>query len=120
MKPTTLLILTVFLGLYPGTVVGASSSQAFPEVELEQAVHFNSPHGHDVLIPPGTYQVSAEKDALRLIPDSPPEDHTALILVQAITSFHELELRTPELLSIVGEDGNAHHLVYLMPGGASP
>jgi hypothetical protein len=117
MRPTTLLILIVFLVLHPGTVLGAPDSPALPEVELDQAVHFNSSHGDDVLIPPGTYQVTAAKDALRLIPHSSPEDHTVPVLVQAITSFHELELGTPELLSIVGEDGNAHHLVYLIPGG---
>jgi uncharacterized coiled-coil protein SlyX len=39
------------------------------------------------------------------------------VLVQASTAVHELEMGTPELLSIVGKDGNAHHLVYLMPGG---
>jgi len=117
MRPTTLLILIVFLGLHPATALGAPGSQALPEVELDQAVHFHSSHGDDVLVPPGTYQVTAAKDGLRLIPHSSSQGHTDPMLVQANSSVHELELGTPELLSIVGEDGNIHHLVYLIPGG---
>jgi len=86
-------------------------------VELDQAVHFNSSQGDDVLVPPGTYQITAAKEALRLTPHSSPEGNTDPVLVQASTSLHELELETPELLSIVGKDGNAQHLIYLMPGG---
>ncbi|MDH5588322.1 MAG: hypothetical protein OEZ05_17020 [Nitrospirota bacterium] len=117
MRPTTLLIFLIFLGLHPATALGAPDSQTLPEVELDQAVHFQSSHGDDVLVPPGTYQVTAAKDALRLTPHSSPEGNTDPVLVQASTSTHELKLGTPELLSIVGEDGNTHHLVYLMPGG---
>ena len=117
MRPTTPLILIVCLGLQPDTVLGAPGSRALPEVELDQAVHFNSSQGDDVLVPPGTYQITAAKEALRLTPHSSPEGNTDPVLVQASTSLHELELETPELLSIVGKDGNAQHLIYLMPGG---
>lgn len=117
MRPTTLLVLIVFLGLHPATALGAPDSQALPEVELDQAVHFHSSHGDDVLVPPGTYQVTATKNGLRLIPHSSSKGNTDSMLVQASSSVHELELRTSELLSIVGEDGNTHHLVYLIPGG---
>jgi hypothetical protein len=119
MQPTTLFILIVCLGLQPATVLGALGSRGLPEVELDQAVHFTSSQGDDVLVPPGTYQVTATKDALRLTPHSSPEGQKDPVLVQASTSTHELKLETPELLSIVGEDGNAHHLVYLQPGGQS-
>ena len=117
MRSITRLILIVFLGLHPATALGAPDSQALPEVELDQAVHFHSSHGDDVLVPPGTYQVTATKEGLRLRPHSSSEGHTDSMLVQASSSVHELELGTPELLSIVGEDGNIHHLVYLIPGG---
>ena len=117
MRSITRLILIVFLGLHPATALGAPDSQVLPEVELDQAVHFHSSHGDDVLVPPGTYQVTATKEGLRLRPHSSSEGHTDSMLVQASSSVHELELGTPALLSIVGEDGNTHHLVYLIPGG---
>ena len=117
MRPTTPLILIVCLGLPSSTVLGAPGSRALPEVELDQAVHFNSSQGNDVLVPPGTYQVTAAKEALRLTPHSSPEGNTDAVLIQASTSVHELELGSPELLSIVGKDRNAHHFIYLMPGG---
>jgi len=117
MRTTTQLLLIACVGLYPAIVLGAPGLPAVPEVELEQAVHFQSSHGGDVLVSPGIYQVTATKEALRLIPHASSEGHTDSVLIQANPSVHELELGTPELLSIVGEDGTTHHLVYLMPGG---
>lgn len=117
MRPTTRLLLILCFTLQPATGLSAPGSQALPEVEFDQAVHFNSSHGDDILVTPGTYQVAATKDALRLMPQSAAKDHTDPWFVQAGTSVHDLKLETLDLLSIVGEDGNAHHLVYLMPGG---
>ena len=117
MRITTRLIIIFCFWLHPGIVLGVTGSKVLPEVQLNQAVHFQSSEGGDLLVTPGTYQVIATKDALRLIPTSSSEEHKDSKLVQANSSGHELHLETPELLSIVGEDGNTHHLIYLMPEG---
>ncbi len=117
MHPATPLLLIFCLGLLPAAVHGAPDVQPGPEVEFDQAVHFSSAQGDDVLVTPGTYQVTAKDNTLRLMTQSASEDHADPLLIQAGASTHSLQLETPELLSIVGEDGNAHHLVYLMPGG---
>ena len=119
MRATSLFLLIVYLGAPSATAGETSDSGDFPKIELDQAVHFNSFKGDDILIPAGTYHVTVEKDSVRFTPPTTSERQTKPMLVQASASSHELDLRTPELLSIVGENGNALHLIYLIPGGRS-
>jgi hypothetical protein len=79
---------------------------------LDQAIHFLSTDGSDVLIQPGTYIVEAAEEWLRVIPGERREAW----LLEAILTKHEETLDAPVAFSTPGED-DQQHMVLLLPGG---
>ncbi|MGD9850888.1 MAG: DUF6345 domain-containing protein [Nitrospirales bacterium] len=89
-------------------------SHASTTVTLEQAVHFLNAEGSDVLVQPGTYELEATEQWLRLIPG---ERRDALLLdAQTLTS--EEQVSEPTAVSVSGE-GDEYILALVMPGGKS-
>lgn len=56
-----LLFVTFLLGTLP-----ALASESSTAIMLDQAVHFLTPEGNDVVVPPGTYELERQGDELRL------------------------------------------------------
>ena len=84
-----------------------------PTVELESAVHFVDPEGHDITIAGGAYRVeAAEASRLRLLPAA----GKATLLIQGQPLAHEETVPGPLALSVPQEDGTIHVLL-LLPGG---
>jgi len=81
-------------------------------VTLDQAIHFLSSDGSDVLIQPDTYIVEAAEEWLRVIPGERREAW----LLGAIRTKHEETLDAPVAFSTPGED-DQHHIVLLLPDG---
>jgi hypothetical protein len=81
-------------------------------VTLDQPIHFLATDGSDVLIQPGTYQVEAAEEWLRVIPGERREAW----LLEATPTQHEEILDAPVAFSTPGED-DQHHMVLLLPGG---
>lgn len=89
----------------------AQPAATLPTVTLDQSVHFTSPEGNDVEVPPGTYHVeSAGESRLRLN----SSDGGAAFLIQAPPTTHTEAIELPIALTVAsGEDAN--HLLLLMP-----
>jgi len=102
----------IFLAVTSPTL--ASEETTGTTVTLEQAGHFLSSDGSDVLIQPGTYIVEAAEEWLRLIPG---ERRDALLL-DAQSTQHEETIEESIALSF-SSDEDTHYLVLLMPGGKS-
>ena len=83
-------------------------------VELEKAVHFQTPAGEAVVISPGAYSVEAADGALRLIPSS--EEEGQPVTVQAEATTHEEAVEKPESMAMPGEE-DQHVVMLLMPNG---
>ncbi len=102
----------VFMFLSVTSPILAIEGVAGTTVTLEQAGHFLTSDGSDVLIQPGTYIVEAAEEWLRV---SPGERREAWLL-DAIRTTHEETLDTPVAFSTPGED-DQHHIVLLLPRG---
>jgi hypothetical protein len=83
-------------------------------VKFDKAIHFFAADGSDVVVAPGTYQVEAAEEWLRLIPG---ERRDALLL-DAQSTQHEETIEESIALSFSGDE-DTHHLVLLLPGGKS-
>jgi len=86
---------------------------SLPAVTLEQALHFSTPDGNDVLVPGGTYGLeSGSAFSLVLIPDTAG----APITIQADEVPFDEELSAPVARVIPREDQTTH-IMLLMPTG---
>jgi hypothetical protein len=86
---------------------------SLPAVTLEQALHFSTPDGKEVLVPAGTYGLESG-NALSLILS--PETADAPITIQAEEIPFDEVLSAPVVRSIPGEN-NTVHIMLLMPTG---
>ena len=96
------------------------TSQSFatntPTIELEKTVHFLTPGGEDVVVDPGTYEVEAADEWLRLIPQR--GHRIDAILMNAQVGKHEEVIKSPHAKS--EQRGEDQHLVALMlPNGTT-
>ncbi len=85
-------------------------------ISLEQPVHFLTPDGSDVIVKPGTYEVGATQEWIRLIPD----ERRNAVFGEALPTIHEEMISSPIGLSLSGEEGeqaDVHHLLLLLPDG---
>ncbi len=114
------LTLTLLLGIVI-CIWGSSSIRASennPTIILEQPIHFLTPDGSDVLVPPGTYSVEQAEDWLQLIPG---ERHNAYLL-EADPASHEEHLEAPLAVFVPGDEGKSPDrqvVMLLLPGGKS-
>ena len=92
----------------------AAETSSPPTVKFDKAIHFFATDGSDVVVVPGTYQVEAAEEWLRLIPG---ERRDALLL-DAQSTQHEETIEESIALSFSGDE-DTHHLVLLLPGGKS-
>ncbi len=86
-------------------------------ITLERPVHFLTPDGSDVVVGPGTYEVEATQEWIRLIPD----ERRNAVLLEALPTTHEEVISSPIVLSLPGEEGeqaDVHHLLVLLPDGS--
>lgn len=81
-------------------------------VTLDQAIHFLASDGSDVVVGPGTYQVEAAEEWLRVIPGERREAW----LLEATPTRHEETLDAPVALAVSGEEDH-YHMIVLLPGG---
>ena len=81
-------------------------------ITLEQAVHFTTADGSDVLVQPGTYEVEAAEEWLRLVPGKRRD----ALLLEAHQTQHDETLHSPKAM-LTDNDGDNHRLVLLLPGG---
>ena len=94
-----------------GNPLFAADTRTGPLVKIETAIYFLTTDGSDVLVPPGTYQLEAAEEWLRLVPG---ERRDALLL-EAYPTQHEEILRTPK--ATLKEEGDEHRLILLLPEG---
>lgn len=90
----------------------ATETSTAPLVNFETAIHFLATDGSDVLVRPGTYEVEAAEEWLRLVPG---ERRDALLL-EAHQTQHDETLHSPKAM-MTDNDGDKHRLVLLLPGG---
>lgn len=84
-----------------------------PAIDLEQALHFPTPDGSDVLVPAGTYDLeSGTTSSLILIPETASDP----ITIQAEEMPFDEVLSAPVARVISGEN-NTLHIMLLMPTG---
>ena len=98
------LLFTPFLG---------QASESFTNITMEKAVHFSTPEGKDVFVQPGTYDVEADDNQLRL-----SSKIEGSIFLPARQGTHEESISTPLALSFSSES-DMHYLALLHPGGES-
>lgn len=103
MKPIRVLSVVFSVGIAIAAVVTAATVASAPTITLEKAVHFTSPSGEDVVIGPGTYEVEAVKEGLRLTPkDGKAED--AKVIQANPTPHPETIHATKAVAESLGED----------------
>jgi hypothetical protein len=95
-----------------GNPLLAAETRTGPLVKIETAIYFLTTDGSDVLVPPGTYQLEAAEEWLRLVPG---ERRDALLL-EAVLFQHEENLETAKALSQPRE-ADEYRIVLLLPEG---
>ena len=103
---------SVFLFMFPQLCLGIPVSHSATLITFAQPIHFLAVDGSDVVIEPGSYQIEAADEWLRLIPG----ERRNAILLEAVPKEHQENLEVPKVLSNPGE-AEDHHLVLLLPGG---
>ncbi|MBI5855521.1 MAG: hypothetical protein HZB35_09905 [Nitrospirae bacterium] len=105
---------TLVVLLVGGSVVVATPTASPPTIELSKAVHFLTPGGEDVVVGPGTFEVEATEQGLRLKPkDGKPED-AKVIQAQGIPSTEPMEA-SKTVSETLGED--SHRVALLRADG---
>ena len=119
----TLVFLIVVTSMHSGFSSSYGHETEGPEVgpgefeqliELDRAVHFLTPAGEDVVVPPGGYTVEAGDGALRLTPDNEQKSQPITIQAQATTHEESLEVISPISARI---DEDMHVVGLLLPAG---
>ena len=94
---------------------GTTPALASTTVDFDQAVHFTTADGGDVVLGAGSYVVEPAEEWLRIIPSGgTPVD---ALLIDTQVGSHEESLETPLALSVAGEKADTHHVVLLLPDG---
>ena len=108
--------------VFSGLLFFVGAAQAFAEttlattVELPSLLHFLTPGGDDIEVPPGEYQVEAAESWLKLVPEG--LERTEAVLVDATQGTHE-ETLTESGVRLEGEPENpdVFHLAMLLSDG---
>ncbi len=88
---------------------GTTPALASTTVDFDQAVHFTTADGGDVVLGAGSYVVEPAEEWLRIIPSGgTPVD---ALLIDTQVGSHEESLETPLALSVAGEKADTHHVV---------
>ena len=88
MKLTVMRSILGVLFLAMANPILAAETHLAPTVKLDQAIHFLAADGSDVLVRPGTYEVEAAEEWLRLVPG---ERRNALLLEAHQTQHDDLQ-----------------------------
>jgi len=114
MSTQQVLSCAILLGLCVATLAVADTVTSPPTIMLEKAVHFTAPNGDQVTVGPGTFDVDAFKDGLRLQPaGGKPEDAK---VVEVNPMPHPETLQAPKAVAeALGED--ALRVMLLQPDG---
>ena len=107
--------LMILAGLI-ATHATAATSASPVTMELEQAVHFLTPSGEDVVVESGMYQVEVAEEWLRLVPKG--GERSDAVLLAASRSPHWQEITAPKVLSIRAEK-DEESVWLLLPDGQS-
>ena len=95
---------------------GLALGSTQPSVEIPNSIHFLTPSGDDVEIPPGTYQVEAVESWLKLIPEG--GESTEATLLEGTLGNHEENLTRPSSrLTQDPENSDVYHLAVLLEDG---
>ncbi|MDR4495176.1 MAG: hypothetical protein R3B74_12275 [Nitrospirales bacterium] len=86
----------------------AGFSYASTTLTLDQAVHFLNAEGSDVVVKPGTYQLEATEQWLRLIPG----EWRDALLVEARTQPHEESVTEPTAVADPTNPGQKRYLMW--------
>ena len=119
--PFLLIVLAVMVLVLPGSATSDVKDTEEPAtaefeqlIELERAIHFLSPTGEDVVVPPGFYAMEAGNEALRLIPDDEQKSQPITIQAEATPHTESLEVVSP-ISTKINED--MHVVALLLPEG---
>lgn len=83
-------------------------------VEFDRAVHFLTPEGQDIVLPPGGYTVEVVQESLQL--KSADKEDAEAVVIQAQASTHQESVEAPELVKISGGE-DQQVVMMVMPGG---
>ena len=104
----------VGIGVF-AVMTAAAVASAPPTIVLERPVHFLTPSGEDdVVVGPGTYEVEAAKEGLRLTPKEGKAEEAKLI--QANPMPHPESLQVPKAVA-EPRDEDALYVALLLPEG---
>jgi hypothetical protein len=84
-------------------------------ISLEEAVHFTTAEGSDVILEAGDYEVEPAEEWIRITPSG--GNAVDSLLLEAQSASHEETVQAPLALSTQGEVSDTHHLTLLLPGG---
>ncbi|TKB77943.1 MAG: hypothetical protein E8D45_05155 [Nitrospira sp.] len=102
----------------PSSVIppATQSTEGVPtSVILQEAVHFTSPDGQDVVAEPGSYRIEPTVEAnLRLV----PENGRVPLQIAAATNNYELEFAVPVAISLP-VDHDTVYVALVLPGGSA-
>jgi len=79
-----LVVATIACGGTLASLVTADTVPPTPTIALQKAVHFLTAAGEDLVVAPGTYEVDAAKEGLRLKPTGGKETEAVLVQAQAL------------------------------------
>src|SRR6476469_8709170 len=104
MSSRQLVCLAVLTGIGAVTLIVSAAMESGPTITLEKPVYFTSPSGDDVVLGPGTFEIEATKDGLRLEPkDGKRKDAK---VVQAHPRPHQETLQSATaMVEAYGQDG---------------
>jgi len=109
-----LVVATIALGGALASLAPADTVPPTPTIALQAAVHFLTPAGEDLVVAPGTYEVDAAKEGLRLKPTGGKEAEAVLVQAQALP--HGESLTAPKVdVRPAGED--QYRVALLLPDG---
>ena len=109
---------TLFIPILFSLILGFAASSvhaSIATIELSKAVHFHTPGGDVVLVKAGTYDLKASENWLQLTPQGKERHQAILLTAQSVT--HEEALRSPQALSLGGEE-DMHMLGLFFPNGS--
>lgn len=104
----------ILISIFAQPMIGSTSAVSAATLTLEQSIHFFSAEGSDVVIEPGTYQVEAAEEWLRVISG---KRRDALLLDTSSATHHEA-IDHPLVRLIPGEE-DQYSLVLLLPNGTT-
>ncbi len=115
MHRIALISLCILYGwLLPFSLLADADIPPGPTITLEEAVHYLTPGGEDVVIEPGTYHLEAAEEWLRFISGGRQEAQ----LIEAEAIIHEEDLNTPAAQSVPNKENDQHVVRLFLPDGS--